>query len=295
MYDRIKQNLQKKLYKLPQLIDPHSGLPDEMPAIPSEIQIFHRVGKELNTKYKFFHDRYILVIPLKGRGRAVIDEEIFQLSDKCGVLIFPNQTHRFIDISDDASWLFVSFKIIYGNNILEPMREKIFILNVKTLSLARQMVKTFSAAAHGSITDAKEIVFSLGSLLNHILSLDSDMKSFSIYRLDYSDFQKSLLKKANAYILDHISKPLTVKHISKHLNISESLIRNLFREKLGVSLGKFIKYKKMHKAASLLRSSEMNISEIALKCGYSSVYTFSRAFSLETEMSPLQFRKKSRL
>ena len=49
---------------------------------------------------------------------------------------------------------------------------------------------------------------------------------------------------------------------------------------------------RMHRAKELLISDEnLNIGEIAIECGYDSVYAFSRAFKNMVGMSPNKFRK----
>ncbi len=44
----------------------------------------------------------------------------------------------------------------------------------------------------------------------------------------------------------------------------------------------------------LLLNSTLNITQIAEKCGYDNVYSLSRYFKKETDISPNQFRRKYR-
>lgn len=285
----------KNLNGLPKLMDSYSGVPEENPAIPSQIQIRQKIGKESILSYRHFHNRYVLIVAIEGTAKVIIEDLNFQLTKNHGVLIFPHQEHKFTELSDNLILMMTMFDIISGNSELEPIYKKIFTINKKTLLLLNMMMETFLSSSRGDISSSKDMVFKLGAILNHILFLENDTMPVDVYNLDYSDLGRELLKKTLSYIMSHLSSPITISEIAKHLNVSESLLRNMFRDRIGQSLGKFIKYKRMNKAVSLLRSSEKNISSIALECGYSSVFTFSRAFTAEAKMSPMRFRKKSRM
>ncbi len=75
------------------------------------------------------------------------------------------------------------------------------------------------------------------------------------------------------------------------LGISASHLRTRFRESCGVTIGKHVRRLRLEKARGLLRLSTRRVSEIAEMCGFSSVYTFSRAFHAAYSVAPLEYRK----
>jgi len=284
----------KKLRKLPELTEAFSGVPANIPAIPQGIQMYYRQKKTLDTPKKFLHHRYILILSVEGKGDVLIDDYAFKLDAGKGLLIFPGQIHNFANIAKDIKWSFSTFSVFTGASSLDSMKNRVFVMNSRTYELASLCLSHYHGAVEGKTSSAMEMAFSFGSLLNNVLEIVNDSAPSPIYKIDYDDSRRQLIKQVNDFIFAKISSSLTLKDVAKHVNVSESHLRSIFKETLKVSLGKFIRYKRMSVASSLLRSSDMNISAIAKHCGFSSVYTFSRAFKAEAGVPPLKFREKSR-
>lgn len=248
----------------------------------------------MDNPKKFLHHRYILILAIKGTGEIHIDDYAFKLDGGCGLLILPGQIHKFTNPSRDIKCSFSTFSVSIGASSLEILRNRVFEINEKIYRLASLCLNNYQGAVEGKTSRSREMSFCFGSLLNEILEITNEAGPVTLYKIDYKDSKRQLIKKVNDFIFAKISSPLTLKEIARHVNVSESHLRSIFRNTLELSLGKFIRYKRMGMAAALLRSSDMNISAIAKHCGFSSVYTFSRAFSLEAGMSPLKFRNKSR-
>lgn len=94
------------------------------------------------------------------------------------------------------------------------------------------------------------------------------------------------LKKALAYIHHHYHTPLTVKEISRHVNISERYLRKLFSTHLHRSPLEYLNSLRIDKAVELLGNTEMSVKEISFACGFASPPYFSRLFKRQTGKSP---------
>lgn len=294
MNNNAEKDIIRNMKKLPELTEAFSGVPSSIPAIPHGIQMYYRTRKTLNTPKRFLHHRYILILAIHGKGDVLIDDYAFNLdSGKC-LLIFPGQIHNFTNLGNEIKWSFSTFSIFAGASNLEPMRNRVVSMKERTYELSANAVRCYLGAVDGKTSDAMEMAFAFGSLLNNLLEIVNESTPSPLYKIDYADSRRHLIKQVNDFIFAKLASPLTLKDVAKHVNVSESHLRSIFKDTLKVSLGKFIRYKRMNLASSLLRSSDMNISAIAKQCGFSSVYTFSRAFKLEAHMPPLKFREKSR-
>lgn len=106
------------------------------------------------------------------------------------------------------------------------------------------------------------------------------------------DHKYDIIKPCEQYIRENVYKEIKMCEVAKKANISEVYFRRLFKEKYHFSPLEYIEEMRMHRAKELLISDEnLNISEIAIECGYDSVYAFSRAFKNMVGMSPNKFRK----
>lgn len=85
---------------------------------------------------------------------------------------------------------------------------------------------------------------------------------------------------------------LSVSRLARMLRCSSDYLSNLFRRDTGMRLTQYINQQRIDKARQLLDKSSLNISEVALACGYSDPGYFSRVFSRTVGVSPGKYRKQ---
>ncbi|MBN2643568.1 MAG: AraC family transcriptional regulator [Victivallales bacterium] len=84
---------------------------------------------------------------------------------------------------------------------------------------------------------------------------------------------------------------LNVCMLCEELDISRTTLTRLFKEETGVSPGRYILNLRLHKATAQLRSTNLAVSDIAHKCGFSDLRSFCRFIKRATGEAPLQLRK----
>ena len=108
--------------------------------------------------------------------------------------------------------------------------------------------------------------------------------------------KNDILYPAIKYLENNISNSeLNNSLLASKANISEIYFRKLFIEKMGITPKQYILDVRMQKAKRLLTESEYSISAIAEECGFSSVYSFSRAFKEKIALSPTEYAKKNKI
>lgn len=100
-----------------------------------------------------------------------------------------------------------------------------------------------------------------------------------------------LLDRITAYVENHFSEHITVSDLARRFYVSESTISHLFKQKMGVSLYRYITQRRLI-AAKLLIADKLPLEEIAHRLGFSDYSTFYRAFKQEFGISPRQYRTK---
>lgn len=93
----------------------------------------------------------------------------------------------------------------------------------------------------------------------------------------------------NKYCLDPGFNRARLAELS---NMSAVNLNRLFKEFFGVTVGEYINNRRMDEAKTLLMNSSNTISEIAIKCGFADIYSFSHSFHRNTGLSPTEWRKK---
>ena len=103
-----------------------------------------------------------------------------------------------------------------------------------------------------------------------------------------------ILEKINAYVRQHLKEAATIGDLAQELGYSVSHLRAVFRNQLGVSLGKYIRESRLSEAASLLQSTSKNVSEVVEECGFKSSFAFSRAFKKAYGVAPKAYSRQVR-
>jgi len=98
------------------------------------------------------------------------------------------------------------------------------------------------------------------------------------------------LREIQVYIDDNFSSEITLGTLSEHFKLSESYIARLFLKNLSIRPSEYVNRVRTAHSCSLLLSTDLGISDISEKCGYSSPYYFSRVFKNIYGISPLAFR-----
>jgi len=84
----------------------------------------------------------------------------------------------------------------------------------------------------------------------------------------------------------------SISELSAVCGISDSYLKQLFKEKYGIPPKKYIIQRKLNHACDLLRMERYSITQVAELCGFSDVYFFSRQFKVHLGITPTQFVKK---
>ena len=92
------------------------------------------------------------------------------------------------------------------------------------------------------------------------------------------------------YIEQHYAQTISLKTLSSLINVSPEHLCTIFKAQLGISPIQFINNVRITKAKELMFSSDLNITEISQKVGFSTVHYFCRFFKEKEHISPLQFR-----
>ncbi|WP_099469587.1 helix-turn-helix transcriptional regulator [Konateibacter massiliensis] len=82
-----------------------------------------------------------------------------------------------------------------------------------------------------------------------------------------------------------------ITEMCKLAQMSESKLRNSFRNLYGVSLYDYIRIEKMKRAMQLLGADHLSIHNIAEQCGYQNQSKFTSAFKAVHGITPSEFRK----
>jgi len=111
----------------------------------------------------------------------------------------------------------------------------------------------------------------------------------------FTKSQAELAEQASRYMLEHMDMKITISEISERMHVSQTQLKNSFRNYYGESVYKYIRSRKMQQAAVQLEEGKLSVMEIAGMYGYENCSKFAAAFRKEYGLSPSSYRKQRRV
>lgn len=133
----------------------------------------------------------------------------------------------------------------------------------------------------GMVTLLSIISLQLTDLLNRLL-------------LESHTEEPDSIRKAKAYISDHIDEKITLEQIANKVNVSVFYFCKLFKQGTGMTFTEYVNRQRIELAKSELRDSSKSVTEIAYAVGYQSLSQFNRSFLKFTGQSPREYRQHIR-
>lgn len=106
---------------------------------------------------------------------------------------------------------------------------------------------------------------------------------------------EEIIREVIGYILQHIEdQELTVEKIAGSVFMHPVYLNRLFKKHYKISIGKFIVDERMKYAACLLKTTNLSMSMVAEKVGYSYYASFSVVFKKYYGITPTQYQRDNR-
>ncbi len=98
-----------------------------------------------------------------------------------------------------------------------------------------------------------------------------------------------LLDRITAYVERNYAKPITLPELSRQFYVSDSTVSHLFKQKLGVSVHRYVTQRRLIAAKTRIESGEA-LEDVAIGTGFGDYSVFYRAFKRTYGISPRQYR-----
>lgn len=220
-----------------------------------------------------------LIFHLSGESKVYLGDCEMDISENC-VRFMPagkysrykverKQSGECIDVffTSNRTVANAPFAVKHDDKRLGPLFKKLFSL--------------WNAKGCGYLAKCMAILYEIIAIINEINGVNGG-------KIDK-------IAPAVSYIEEHfLDEQISSALLESLCGISYSYVKRLFVRRFGVPPKAFVIGKKIDYACDLLLVGRMKIGEIALMCGYSDEYFFSRQFKKYVGLSPLQYIKKSK-
>ena len=250
-------------------------------------------ASRFNMHKAHFHDEYEIYYLLSGSRQFYINDRVYPINSSSLAFVDGETMHRTFSENEEPhtrivvcvkkSKLQKDFPMLIsafsggGVLILNPAEQEKFRFLFDMLKNECENCRPMQHEAISSIT--AKLFIDVFRLVNKASSVENDCCSAALNVINY--------------INTHYSKKFTLEDISKDCNISVSHLTRLFKISTGYSVIEYANNLRIKKAAELIKSTNLSISEIATRTGFSSFSYFGKMFSECYGVSPLKYRKSS--
>ena len=256
---------------------------DPLP-VPRNIVVFSRrsasalVAGSLESHH---HHRHVLIFALGGTAVVMVNGRRCVLKPGQACLVLPFQVHFYAELPEDRlEWLFVTFEMVHDDKVAALGNQPLSVSGA-ALSELQRLVQMWRNREEG-------VAFVTALLLTQ-LRHEASAAGLSKPPLTHGT---TAYGRVNGLIYQSPGRAWGIAELAAKLSISAAHLRAVFRSETGISLGSYLQRIRLNRAAALLVQSADRIGDVSSKCGYDSIYAFSRAFKRQTGMSPKAYREQ---
>ena len=246
--------------------------------------------KELSDRLHL-HLEWECIICYAGAFSAYINDSVYEVHPGEMILIPPKALHYYS--SKKGEYMAISF----SPNFLFSMKKDLETKRPKKLVTKFTCQKELNDAVN-KMKEYFEKGYSFDlyldpKLLNGMLFL---IMYFSMDLFDFVDIDTGSEKLCDNIVsicLNHYTDEISLKMLSKELNISSSTISHVFNNQMQMRILTFVNWLRISEACRLLRDTKKSITEIAYDVGFSSLRSFNRTFLKTISKTPKEYRQNS--
>ena len=251
-----------------------------------------------------FHNHLEIGYCYEGQGEIILGEQSFRFRADQFTIIPKNYPHRISDDPGAAShweYLFIDEESLFGEccrncfikaeHISARMNSRAVLNNVSEspmiAGMIRQLLDIMREPKEFYIEEAKGI--SLALLINIVRENQLREQADNEVLEDKITIPVS---QALDYITCHYMEALEVKKLAVQCNMSESHFRRTFSAYMKMSPLEYINLVRVHTACEYLKKTDIPVSDIAYRCGFTTLSTFNRNFRHIMGTAPREWRKR---
>lgn len=254
-----------------------------------------------------FHSQYEIIYVKESYGSCFVGDCIEKYSAGDVILFGPNLPHymRSDDIyhADDSVLRVQGTIIQFEQNFLQySLNYYPQFLQIKTLleESKRGILFPKKSSTHitGLISDFPEQRgFRQISVLLEILqemANASQRKSLAspCYYEKFPSMGNKRIDKITSFINSNYTHNLKLNEVAEMANMNATAFCRFFKETTGKTFLQYVMDMRTGYACKLLTIGDMDISQIAVECGFDSISHFNRTFKLLINMTPTQYRSQ---
>ncbi len=240
----------------------------------SDQQRYLYVGQLRNLTFSdHMHSSFEFILVTKGVLRATLSGETYILREGEAILILPNRVHNFVS-PEESENLTVIFSPDY-------VRE--FYIAARNFDFRQPVFRYPNKDALLTLDPDKP--YRCMALLYDVCAAAYEACSPELSR----QRDDSLVRKIADYIYANCQSDIRLETLADALGYNYCYLSDFIGRNFGVGFPALLNSYRIDLALGLLRTTELNITEISGRCGFATTRSFNRAFRRIMGVSPSEF------
>lgn len=263
--------------------------------------------RHLTTNYSLngtfhLHDGYEIYLFLKGNVNCYVEQQCFHMERGDLLVIRPGQYHRpamldqssyeriTLNFQESVLRHFSTDKTDLAAIFREPPGDKVCFIHLseeqlqRYLSLIEKTEQLLHSDEFGNDVLIQSCLMRLLVLIN---------QAFRTTGRQTSNIMPKLIRDLLRYVDANLSEPITLKTLEHEFYLNGTYISRQFKRHTGLTLRNYLLERRISHARALL-SSDLSITEVCQKSGFSDYANFIRSFTKTVGISPGKYAKQQR-
>lgn len=250
-----------------------------------------------------FHEDYMLCLTLHVRGKRMLDDAVEDFTEKDLVIINPGAPHCFKRDASCASkpceTVAVMFSRdmptwnIFATELMAPIRDML-LRPAAGLRFSERMVdRVVDRLLELPSYEGFEAVTLFFNILNDLATAPPE-EVHPIGSRTNGSFEDDRVRRIVRFVEQNYGCKLTLEQIGQLVEMSPSSVCRYFKRRTHQNLWEYINSYRINRAAQQVIETDLPISEIGPRCGFSNISNFNHTFREHLGATPSEYRRKFR-
>lgn len=247
------------------------------------------------------HPYYEIGYTIEGIRKVFINHTVYIIKEGDLVIVKKNEIHRAMSYENSGT---NGINLVFSEDYLQPVIERYGKERVEKLFEKRilhfelKAKRNLEKLMHSMISEYRHP----DEYIHHIQEIFIQELFIQLLRWEeknceheksYESIESQRMQEAAKYISSHFQKELTLPELATRYGVSTSYFAKKFKSVTGFSFKEYLTAVRIREACGLLIQSNISITEVAIKCGFSDSNYFGDVFKKKKGVSPRDYRKVS--
>ena len=270
------------------------------------LRLFTSTAKPRKNNLRIhYHTLIEISLILRGKGVYKTTNQTYSIQEGDIFFYRPNEAHCITDIEKEGMellnlhispyYLYTNFQNALNANYIKilaasfPLKSNKIndFLSIEQLNTVKNLMLSVRQEMENKKSDYVTFVCNYISAI--LILISRSYKNVEFSQKEKQSYQR--LIQAIRYIDTHFKENVTLDSIAQKIGYSRCYFSSIFKKCMGMSIWDYISIKRIEEALTQIKTTEKNIADIALDCGFNNAVNFNKLFKKYTNVTPNFFRK----